>query len=325
MHHIARQIYAAIQKAKNIVLIPHANPDGDALGSVTAALGYLISIGKSPRAFCATGIGHHYRYLAYLDLITSDPSIWKQETFDLIIVFDSGDLRYAGVADHIDSLSPKPMIINIDHHATNEQYGAINMVDAKASSTAEVLHRFFRYNQIPVDRRMATSILTGLMTDTDNFTNAATSPSSLSIASDMIIKGADVAAIRSHIFKNKSLAALKLWGIALMRLEKNEVLKIAYTYLTQKDVRETHAGENDIEGIANFLSNLNNIDSLVSMILKELPDGRFKGSFRTTRNDIDVSAWAKALGSGGHKKAAGFSVEGPIIEAFTKIWSEIKN
>lgn len=325
MHLVAKKIYKAIADANQILLIPHANPDGDALGSLAACMQYLRTIDKPHMAFCVTVPSPHLRFLPHIEYITSDPAIWTTHKFDLIMVFDSGDLRYAGVDKYIDNLNPRPKIVNIDHHATNEKYGDYNMVNKDASSTTEVLYHFFRANNLPINADIATCLLTGLITDTDNFTNAATHASSMELAGNLIARGADASAIRANIFKNKSVYAVKLWGLALSRLTKNEELKIAHTYLTQADVKEACATETEIEGIANFLNNLSSEDAVASLVLKELPDGRFKGSFRTTRDDTDVSAWAKALNGGGHKKAAGFSVPGSIDEALIKIFAEIAN
>jgi len=95
-----------------------------------------------------------------------------------------------------------------------------------------------------------------------------------------------------------------------------------HTYITQNDIKKYHLTENDSEGIANFLNSIH--DGAMGLVLKEKEDGSVKGSFRTTHDDIDVSAYAKALGGGGHKKAAGFSVEGPVEQALEQVLTLIK-
>ena len=322
MQHTARQIHRHIQGAKRLMLIPHQNPDGDALGSVAAFMQWLRTIDKAHTSFCATPITPRLKFLPHLDYITIDPAIWQDETIDTIIVFDSGDLRYAGVADYIAKLKHHPTIINIDHHITNERFGLYNMVMPGASSTTEVLYRFFSANDIEIDEHIATCLLTGLMTDTDNFTNGATSHIALAIAGELLTRGGDIHLIRNLVFRDKSIPTLQLWGAVLSRLEKNTELDIVYTYLTQADLKRFGVGEVEAEGIANFMNNL--ADGRAGLILKELPNGQFKGSFRTTRDDTDVAAFAKKLGGGGHKKAAGFTVDGPIAAATTTIFSTIK-
>lgn len=322
MRATAQKIHQVITEAKHLFLIPHPNPDGDALGSVAACMQYLRRIDKSHTAFCTTTTSPRLRFLPHTDYIAIHPSVWQEYQPDVVMVFDSGDLRYAGILPHLASLSKPPQIINIDHHRTNEHFGHHNLVIPTASSTTEVLYHFFQLNDIAIDPDMATCLLTGLMTDTDTFTNAATTNHSLTIAADLIRHGADAKRIQGWVFRDKSIAALKVWGVVLSRLTKHEPTDLVYTYVTQADLEAYHVSEAEAEGLANFLNSIG--DGQASLLLKESTDGKIKGSFRTTRGDVDVSAWAVALGGGGHKKAAGFTVPGPMDEAITQVFSEIQ-
>jgi len=116
---------------------------------------------------------------------------------------------------------------------------------------------------------------------------------------------------------------LKLWGIVLSRLKKHQEIDLVYTYLTQEDLDTYGVSESISDGISNFLNNLN--DGEVCLLFKELPDNKIKGSFRTTKDNVDVSAIAKELGGGGHKKAAGFTIDGPLKEAARTVFELIKN
>ncbi len=321
--HIAKQIYQVIQDAKNILLVPHQNPDGDALGSSTAFAKWLRQENKTYSFFCATPFQPKFSYLFAGEKVHTCADVWIKEPIDVLVVFDSGDLRYAGIASYVEKMDKKPIIINIDHHATNESYGDYNLVVSSSSSTCEMIYRFFLENKIQITADMATSLLTGLITDTDNFTNSATSPFSLSMASALVAAGGHFYHIKETVYHGTTLGALSVWGIALSRLYHQKDLNLVYTYLTLEDIKNAQATETEIEGIANFLNSLNEGD--YSLTLKEKTPNVFKGSFRTTRNDLDVSAYAKALGGGGHKKAAGFVVEGTITEALEKIFAAIRS
>lgn len=323
MHRIARQIHTALTQANHVILVPHKNPDGDALGSVAAFMQYLRQMDIAHTAFCATPISAALEYLPHTKYITHDPTIWEDESVDLVITFDSGDLEYPGIADYITARKKKPLIVNIDHHTQNDFFGDHNMVEPTASSTTEVLYRFFQYNNVKIDADIATCLLTGLMYDTDSFTNAATSHSALSIAGDLIARGGDIEIIRSQIFHNKSINTLKVWGHILSRLEKHDTLDLVHTYITQEDFNEYDVTEEQIGGLANFLNILG--DGSAILILIEREPGLVKGSFRTTRENPDVSAWAKRLGGGGHQKAAGFAVEKPMHEVKEHVFSLIEN
>jgi len=294
MHRTAKQIHNLVKQANHILLVPHQNPDGDALGSVSAFMSYLNKHNIIHSAFSLTKPLEKFSYLPHSQKISNKEDVWQDASIDMVIIFDSGDLNY-------------------DH----------NLVIENASSTAEVLFNYFKYNKINIDKKMATALLTGIITDTDNFTNSATSVSSLSAASELIRTGGDLNMIKNALLKDKTVSSLILWGVVLTRLTMDEKSSIVYTYLTKDDLKTNHINENEAEGMANFLNNLS--EGKAGLILKETEEGKIKGSFRTTHDDVDVSAYAMKLGGGGHKKAAGFTIEGPMDIAIGKILDTVKN
>lgn len=313
MHRTAQQIYNHIKSVTNIALVSHPNPDGDTLGAAVAFAEYLQTLGKSVQIFCLTPVPDKFNFLCNIHLISNDPNVFLQ--MDAITVLDCGDLRYAGIAEILkDNMAT---IINIDHHATNQKYGHLNMVIPDAASTTEVVYTFFKANAIQITPSMATALLTGLITDTDNFSNSATSYTSLTASSELLRLGANWTIIHHSLVQNKSIALLKLWGLILSRLTKKENSDMAYTYLTMKDMAQYEINDDDVEGISNFLNKLDG--AKISLFIKETAGGKIKGSFRTTNDDVDVSALALKMGGGGHKKAAGFMCEGTIADIINKI------
>ena len=311
----AEQIHNHLKDARKIVIVTHPNPDEDALGSAAAMAEYLGRYGRDAGIFCTTPASPRLEFLPHAPLVLTDHNIFNDPMLDTILVLDSGDLRYAGIA-HIVKNHPAVMI-NIDHHATNEHYGQHNFVSAGASATAEMVYRFFQYIREPVSRHMATNLLAGLIGDTDNFTNGATTPSALGVAGELVRLGANFKLINFHTQKDKTFALLKLWGKALARLDKHEEMNLAYTYLTRADFAIDGLSENDGDGLSNFMNNLDGVK--IILVLKETSDGKIKGSFRTTDDDTDVAYLAKQLGGGGHKKAAGFTAEGTIDEVLDRV------
>ena len=114
---------------------------------------------------------------------------------------------------------------------------------------------------------------------------------------------------------NQSIGMLKLWGRAFSRLTKSKFTNIVMTVITQKDFEECEVENDSAEGVANFLNNLHGAKAV--LVLKEQKNGIIKGSLRTTQDGVDVSGFARIFGGGGHKKAAGFSINGKIIETPT--------
>jgi phosphoesterase RecJ-like protein len=145
-----------------------------------------------------------------------------------------------------------------------------------------------------------------------NFTNAATTTESLKIAAELVTAGARLNQIISNINQNKNLDALKLWGDLLSRVEYNFEYNFAYTLITKQDLKDHQLSPDGVDGLASFLSNLQDVDFV--MVLTEEENNLIKGSLRTTKDEIDVSKLAQDLGGGGHQKAAGFKLTKPKLD-----------
>ena len=309
---IAQQIAAKLRQARRVLLIPGTHPDGDSISSTSAMFLYLKMHGVPASIFSAINPPESLLFLPHADESRTDTAIFHDETIDTIVVFDAGDLRYAGIADKIPLMPRRPVIINIDHHASNENFGDLNLVIKDAAATTEVLYNFFRAINHPIHEDLATCLLTGLMTDTDHFSNSATTASAMAMASDLLVRGARLHVIRKNTQNNKSVTLLKLWGIALARLYYQPGADAVITYLFQKDYESYGMTSQEVEGISDFMNKLG--EGRYVLFLKETPDGQVKGSFRTTHDDVDVAKLALRLGGGGHKKAAGFTVPGRLEE-----------
>lgn len=307
-NHLFNTMHEAIHQAGRILLVAHKKPDGDTLGSSSSVLNWLIREGKDVTIFCADAPPEAFHFIDSIHRYSNDPTVFEQN-YDLIIVFDSGDLHYCGIDQHIVKTPPGYFLINVDHHGTNTHFGDVNIVMTEASSTAEVIYRFFNARQIHIDHRMATSLLTGLFTDTNSFTNAATNPIAVDAFSKLIAAGGRHQDIKKHLLFDKNVDSLKIWGILLSRLRHNKTYDVVTTYLLLKDAE--HVGTDIIEGVSNFLNEVTTGTDTI-LFLRELPDNKIKGSFRSVKRN--VASVAKLMGGGGHNKAAGFTVNGHIEE-----------
>jgi len=315
MKFVAKKIYKELVKAQDILIVMHKEPDGDALGSSLAMFEFIKkNLQKNPVVYSSTALPENLKFLPYVEYVETNKDAVNFSKFSLILVLDSGDLDYANIKELVDK---NQLIINIDHHQTNQFYGELNMVDDKAASTSEILYWFFKWNNLPISPNMATCLLTGLITDTGNFTNAATTTTALMVAGELVRFGAHLGNINDKTLKNKTIPSLKLWGLALSRLSKHREIDLAHTFLTQKDFAEHQVDEEMADGISNFLNNLE--EAKIALVLKETKDGKIKGSLRTTHDDIDVAVIAQKLGGGGHRKAAGFTAEGNVDDILKKI------
>ncbi|MSR85439.1 hypothetical protein EXS71_03345 [Candidatus Uhrbacteria bacterium] len=305
-----------IKNAKRLLVVSDDHPDGDSLGSSCAMLAWVIREGKTVRAFCLNPIPISSHYLDHIHHFTNDRSVMN-ETFDAILTFDSSELKKTGLEEKKKMLDPKTCpIIVFDHHATTQPFGHINIILRDACATAEIVYRFFETNQVRVDAAMATSLLAGLVFDTSYFSNSGTTMRAVEAAGKLVAYGARQLDVLEHSVKNKSIPLLRLWGLALARLTHHARLNLIYTYFLQKDVQDIPGGVEAIEGMSNFLHAVcAGADSI--LVLKELPDGKVNGSFRSI--NMDISKLAKLLGGGGHKKAAGFAIPGKLVEKDGKV------
>jgi len=304
-------IFEKLLASRRPILVSHRKPDGDTLGGMMAVYNWLRDQGREAYAFCVDAPSSAYSYFPRIRDVQTNPETFQDEAIDMVCVFDAGDLQYAGIDAFVAAMPKRPFVANFDHHVTNTSFGDANLVVTDASSTAEVVHSFFIANDVEVTQAMATCLMTGLLTDTSNFSNPATTVKSLEIASELLLKGVSMRDITRRLMRNKPVAALKLWGLALERLRWDEGKKTATTALFLKDLAEHPVDDEHLEGLSNFLNHILKAD--VVLVLKETHDGKVKGSYRSA-TDVDVAELAKAYGGGGHKKAAGFTVAGTIGE-----------
>jgi len=304
----AESIKQTIDQAQSILIVAHQSPDGDTLGVGNAWIEYLLSRGKRVQAFCLDPLPEYLSFLPNNHHYSTDQSLFNQP-FDILLVLDAGSLEYAGIAALIVSLPSTTKIINIDHHQTNPLYGHHNLVITTASSTCEVVTRLFRHWHIPLTKRLAQCLMTGVLTDTGALRNPATSHLTLETTAHLIAAGADMNQIISRTFENKPVPQLRLWGLALSRLKKIKKYNLAVTYITYEDLATHALTPEAIEGLANYLAVLNEAQTI--LVLKVDPE-MIRGSFRTSFDKPDVSKVAQALGGGGHKKAAAFRLAGKL-------------
>ncbi len=308
LHRLANQ---KIKASKNVLLATHNKPDGDGLSSVCAIVDYLIELGINHTVYCDDLPANQFDFIPHIEKFTNEkPKNFSD--FDLIIPLDCGSVKRTGLDVEIKNRKSHQYIIEFDHHPRVDDYADIELRDDLAASATEVVYDFFKDNGIAINKQRATCILTGISTDTGNFIYPSTSEKTIEISSEMMQRGARLPNILENTWRNKSLSTMKIWGKAINGLKINAKYNIAYTILTQIDIINSGATDEELEGIAGFLSNLEEASAL--MVLKEEADGTIKGSLRAIKDGVNVSALAQLLGGGGHIKAAGFRVEAKLIK-----------
>lgn len=301
---LLREIGRKILSANNILIATHFNPDGDALGSLTAVGSWLTREGKTVTMAVDGGMSKRFDYLP----LAGEVRDRSGSGYDLLIALDCGDAERMG--EVFSSLNEVPFIINIDHHATNPNFGDLNWVDPKAASTAEMLYFLLRENAVALDLEIATSLLTGIVTDTQSFSTSNVTPRSLEAAAGLMEAGANLPQITEQAFNVKPHSAMRLWGIGLSNMIVEDGL--AWVKLTMRD--KQRAGY-DGSGSAGLVTQLINIqEACMSAVLVEQDDDQISVSLRS-RVPFRVSDVAVSFGGGGHPQAAGCRLNMPIEKA----------
>lgn len=322
---IYQQIFNLVNNSQRILLTTHLRPDGDAVGSLLSFYQVLKNLGNpfgklkagQVEMFSYDGIPECLNFLPYINKIRNEQGWLMAQRFDLIIALDTGSFGRSGLEIYLKSLNHRPKTVNIDHHFTNDNFGDINLVDAEQSSVCEILFNLFKIVNLKLNDKLATTLLTGIIWDTDYFINPNTTHQTIQIAGELIKQGAKRDLILNSIYRQSKIRDLKLWGKALARIGVDKKTEIVTTVIFQNDL-DFNFNDNAFEGFANFLNSLE--EGKAIMVLREEDGQMIKGTLRTTRDDVDVSKIAKEYGGGGHKKAAGFEVLGKIIQDKNGVW-----
>jgi bifunctional oligoribonuclease and PAP phosphatase NrnA len=299
-------IKQAIDDAQTVLVLTHVDPDGDAIGSLTAVGNALARMGKQVTMACDDSVPVRFRFLPLTDKVQK--GISPEAVFDLAIALDCGDESRMGrtFAD----LNQKPFLINIDHHVTNTSFGQINLVDGEATSTAEMLYELFVAIGVEITADIALSLLTGVVTDTLGFRIVGVTPRTMEITSALMAAGADLSLVTMLALNLKPLSTIRLWQLGLNQMKLDGGL--AWTSLSYKAQQEIGFNSPSSVGLVNILANIE--EAIMSAVLLEQQDGAVRVGFRC-RPPYSVSEVALNLGGGGHPLAAGCTLDGPLAKA----------
>ncbi|MFW6068697.1 MAG: DHH family phosphoesterase [Chloroflexota bacterium] len=306
-HDDIKEIETLLTEAQDVLVVTHIGPDGDAIGSLTAMGIALRRLGCSVTLVCDDGVPSRFGFLSMAERVQTNTDAGA--TYDLLIALDCGDMSRMGRA-FADLPEPPPPIINIDHHVTNTQFGEVNVVDSACTSTTEILYRLLPGLGVRLSSDLATSLLTGIVTDTLGFRTVGVSAATFEAASALMEAGADLNHITARALLIKPLSILYLWqrGLDNLKLEEEGLL---WTAITHKERQAIGHVSSSSGGLVNMLANVD--EAAMSAVLLEDEDRVFVG-FRC-RPPFNVAELALNLGGGGHPLAAGCTLEGSLADA----------
>jgi phosphoesterase RecJ-like protein len=299
------EIAAELRDAPKVLVATHENPDGDAIGSARAAELVLQHLGVDVAVYVPRGdVPDGYDFVQPDRLLSSAPDDIDER---LLLAVDCGNA--SRLAD--DTLVERARrVINVDHHGDNTRFGHLNHVRADAACAAELVRELAGELGVPLTRDIATAIYVGLVTDTGRFQYSNTSPDSFRLAAELVEAGVVTYGVYRTIYERTDFSRLKLLGRGLEKAQTHAGGGLVATSLTLDDYRYAGGLDVDGDGIVDALRGAKG--AKVALFVRELGDESpfaRKGSLRTTRDDIDVSAIARNWSGGGHRQAAGFSTD----------------
>jgi phosphoesterase RecJ-like protein len=316
---------AALAAADRILIATHENPDGDAIGSMTAAAGGLRQLGKQVRMYLepASTIPHEVSFLA-IDGLERDIDPADVEGWTLLVV-DCGNERRLGEL-HEALRASAGCVVDVDHHHDNSRFGDVNVIDGHASSSAEILVRIFDGLGIKITPTIAEALYVGLVTDTGRFQYRTTSPDALRLAARLVESGADVPKVFELVFESVQFGKLALLGRIIDHTVPYYRGRLLVSHVSREDLALVEGDEATTEGLIDHLRAVEGVQ-VAGLIREQVPlaDGTItpnRVSLRS-RGLIDVSQIARKSAGGGHKQAAGFSHPGTIDDIREFIVSEV--
>lgn len=299
-------IQARLRAAGRVLIVSHVRPDGDAVGSLLALGLALQNAGKEVQMVLADGVPASLRHLPGSEQVRRK----ADGEFDLVIAVDCSDLPRAG-----DSLAGRKPDLVLDHHATSDGFGTLNLIEPEAAATASMLTRYLPRWGFPLTVPIAANLLTGLLTDTLGFRTPNVTPEVLRQAADLLELGADLSGLYHAALVRRTFSGARYWGAGLSSLERAD--GIVWAALTRADRESAGYTGNDDADLINVLSAIDEAE--VAILFVEQNSEKTKVSWRSLKPEIDVSAVALQFGGGGHKAAAGAEIRGSLPEVRERV------
>ncbi len=305
-------VVAQLKASKHVMLTTHCNSDADGIGSELALFHTLQTMGIQVSMFNRDVVPRICRYLTGSDLIQvgDNPDV---STVDTVVALDAGAQSRLGFADEVFA---DKTLINIDHHASNPDYGDINVVNADYCATGAMMFDLVQHLGQPLCKASAEGIYAAVLTDTASFHLDRVNADVHRMTAELIEAGAEPSVAAEAIYNSQPLARLELLTQALQTLSMEDDGRSAWMHVTQAMLDDTGADNEDTEGFIDVSRTIEGVEVLV--FIRPEHGKRWKVSFRG-KAGRDVGAVAASLGGGGHKYAAGCAVLGSLEDVYAKV------
>lgn len=303
----------ALGDAKGIVLVTHKNPDSDGIGSQIALFHALKAIGKKVWIHNLHPVPRICRYLDGAEKAGMGEVFVHLGAVDTIVSLDCGAKSRLGMPD---SFFEGKTLINIDHHASNNGFGQVNVVNATYCATGAMVFDLLLSLGIALTPAMAAAIYVALLTDTASFRLSTVTADVFHLAAALVEAGAEPAVASKAVYGSNSHERLKLLKMSLDTLQLNDKNGSAWLHVTEDMYVSTAADTEDTEGFIDYGRAITGVK--ITVFIRPEYEGYWKVSFRGV-NGIDVGKLASELHGGGHRYAAGCTLAGTLAEVTEKV------
>jgi len=313
-----KKIIQTIKTNKRFLISTHVNPDPDALCSELALAIYLRALGKTVLIINDKATPSRYQFLSGIRSIKHYQRK-KKVIYDVAVVVDCGELSRIGRVSQL--LQNDKVLINIDHHITNDNFGKLNLVRPKASSTAEVLYDLLTTAKCSLNKNLAMHLYTGIMTDTGSFRHENTTARTHKIASELIKYKFSAPLLYKKIYETVSYSDLKQLTIIISRFDMFLHKRVACVSLTKKVLSKFSKGFDLRDTIFKFLRSMKGVDVVV--ILTEVERKKTRINLRSS-DKFDVAKLAHQYHGGGHRRASGCVINDSVLQSRKNILNQIR-
>ncbi|MCR9226929.1 MAG: bifunctional oligoribonuclease/PAP phosphatase NrnA [Flavobacteriaceae bacterium] len=316
-------VKSILSQPQKIAIIPHRNPDGDAMGSCLALYGFLKKRGHDVHVVAPNDYPKFLKWMPGNDTVINferENTKAKEVINEASVIFtlDFNDLSRVGQMESV-LHGARADFIMIDHHQQPSDYAMVTYSDVTMSSTCEMVYNFIDFlgETDRIDADMATNLYTGIMTDTGSFKYRSTSSKTHRVVAELIDKGADNMAIHQEVFDTNSPSRLHLLGVALSNMVILPEYRTAYITLTQDELDRYDFKKGDTEGFVNYGLTLEGV-IFALIFIENREEGIIKISLRSI-GDFSVNEFARAhFNGGGHTNAAGGRSETSMEETISR-------
>jgi len=316
-HKTIDRILQEIRSHQSFCVVGHIRPDGDCVGSQIALTMALKNQRKKVVCWNQDPVPQK---LAFLDPTSLMQQPKPGRKFDCVIAVDSTDLgRTGGVAEHV---ADRKLLINIDHHPSNDRFGDVNWISKRSPSSGEMVFRLMKAARWTINPRIANCLFTAISTDTGSFQYPTTLPETYVAAGELLKRGADLGRICDEVYQSYSLSRVKLLKHMYNHFRLTCENKIGYVWLKLKDYARTGAEPNDTEGVIDHIRDIDPV--VVAIVFEELETNVTRVSLRSKHPKINVGDIAVNFGGGGHQAAAGARIEGTPLAVQRRVVKEAR-